>query len=93
MPPELSVVIPTLNEAQALPLLLADLAAQAGVACEVLVSDGGSADGTREVATASLAQHGLAGLGLGHDLVQDDGVRLTRRRPGFRRGGRVGGHS
>lgn len=59
--PELSVIIPTLNEALALPLLLSDLAAQQEVACEVLVSDGGSTDGTPELAAAALASHGLAG--------------------------------
>ncbi len=51
--PELSVVIPTLNEAAALPRLLADLAAQTGTDFEVLVSDGGSTDGTGELAPES----------------------------------------
>lgn len=59
--PELSIVIPTLNEAAALPLLLADLGAQAGIACEVVVSDGGSSDGTPEIAAAALARHRLPG--------------------------------
>lgn len=58
---ELSVIIPTLNEADALPLLLADLAGQAGVDFEVLVSDGGSADATRELAAAALTRYGLDG--------------------------------
>lgn len=48
--PELTIVIPTLNEAAHLPLLLADIYAQRQVSCEVVVSDGGSADGTPEVA-------------------------------------------
>ena len=61
MVPELSIVIPTLNEAEVLPWLLADLAAQAGIALEVLVSDGGSTDGTPALAATALAGHQLAG--------------------------------
>ena len=44
----LSVVIPTLEEASRLPLLLADLQRWPGV--EVIVSDGGSRDHTRAAA-------------------------------------------
>lgn len=61
MNPELSVVIPTLNEAAHLPALLADLAAQREVAIEALVSDGGSNDATSEIAVALMRQFGLAG--------------------------------
>jgi rSAM/selenodomain-associated transferase 2 len=59
--PELSVIIPTLNEVAVLPLLLGDLAAQTGVDCELLISDGGSSDGTPELAAALLSRHRLAG--------------------------------
>lgn len=52
---ELSVVIPTLNEEAALPLLLADLHQQQDCALEIIVADGGSSD-----ATAALAQRGGA---------------------------------
>ncbi len=48
-PPELSVVIPALNEAGTLPRLLEGLARQEGIRLEVIVADGGSADGTPEV--------------------------------------------
>ena len=48
--PAASILIPTLNEARALPLLLADLAAQQGLRCEVLVADGGSTDLTLAIA-------------------------------------------
>jgi hypothetical protein len=44
--PPLAVVIPTLNEAAHLPLLLADLAVAKGLVAELVVVDGGSSDGT-----------------------------------------------
>src|SRR6185503_2943291 len=48
---DLSVVIPTLNEAATLPALLDDLRRQRDLTLEVIVADGGSEDGTRELAT------------------------------------------
>ena len=45
-----AVLIPTLNEATALPRLLGDLAAQRGIRLEVLVADGGSSDLTTAIA-------------------------------------------
>ena len=48
--PELSIIIPTLNEAQALPLLLGDLARQQEVALEILIGDGGSTDTSQTLA-------------------------------------------
>lgn len=48
----LSVIIPTFNEASALPLLLQDLRRQTGVALEIIVADGGSSDGTAALAAA-----------------------------------------
>ncbi|MES2885990.1 MAG: glycosyltransferase [Pseudomonadota bacterium] len=56
--PALSVLIPTLNEAEALPLLLADLVGQRGIDIEVIVADGGSVDGTAAIAT----QHGARAI-------------------------------
>lgn len=52
--PALSVLIPALNEAETLPLLLADIAGQRGIDIEVIVADGGSADATAAIA----ARHG-----------------------------------
>ena len=49
-PSLLSIIIPTLNEAEQLPALLADLRQQQGVALELIVADGGSVDATRAVA-------------------------------------------
>ncbi|WP_310599980.1 TIGR04283 family arsenosugar biosynthesis glycosyltransferase [Desulfobulbus sp.] len=54
--PLLSVIVPTLDEEAALPVLLADLARQRGLALEVLVGDGGSTDNTAAIARA----HGAA---------------------------------
>ena len=48
----LSIIIPTLNEADNLPALLEDLKRQKGISLEVLVVDGGSSDATRSVAAA-----------------------------------------
>lgn len=45
-PPPLSVVVPVVNEREAVPMLLQNLASQEGVEFEVIVSDGGSSDGT-----------------------------------------------
>jgi len=49
-PPELSVIVPVLNEADTLPLLFQTLAEQEGADIELIVSDGGSTDGTAELA-------------------------------------------
>lgn len=54
--PELSIIIPVLNEADALPGCWQMLAAQQGIALELLFVDGGSEDGTLE------ALQGLARL-------------------------------
>lgn len=52
-PPSLSVVIPALNEAEALPRLLAQLGPARARGAEVVVVDGGSADGTVAAAEAA----------------------------------------
>jgi rSAM/selenodomain-associated transferase 2 len=46
----LSIIVPVLNEAQALPRLLAHLKALARDGCEVLIVDGGSEDGSPAIA-------------------------------------------
>lgn len=50
MPAELAVIIPTLDEAAALPVLLDQLRRQEGVALQVVVADGGSTDSTCAIA-------------------------------------------
>jgi len=51
--PAFSVIVPVLNEAQALPALLAHLSQLAGAKCEVIVVDGGSTDRSRDIARAA----------------------------------------
>ena len=61
--PQLSIVIPAFNEESRLPASLAklaDYAARAGLAAEVLVVDDGSSDRTAEVAREAGARLGLA---------------------------------
>lgn len=47
---ELSIIVPTLNEADTLPALFRTLAEQQGVGFELIICDGGSQDGTQELA-------------------------------------------
>jgi rSAM/selenodomain-associated transferase 2 len=47
-PPELSVIVPALNEADTLPALFTMLSRQEQVAFELILADGGSTDGTAE---------------------------------------------
>lgn len=48
--PQLSVVIPTINEADSLPTLLDQLGKQQGITLDLIVADGGSCDGTQQIA-------------------------------------------
>jgi rSAM/selenodomain-associated transferase 2 len=50
---DLSVVIPCRNEAESLPRLLAQLAAQSGIKLEIIVADGNSHDQTLAIAQAA----------------------------------------
>ncbi len=71
----LSVIVPTLNEARALPQLLADLRAQRGIVLDIVVADGGSTDATLDVAAAHDAQIVLAPKGRARQM--NAGVRAA----------------
>lgn len=72
----LSVIVPTLDEAEHLKHLLRDLGRQAGIVCEILVADGGSRDATRQVALAAGARWVAAPRGRG--VQMNAAVRLAR---------------
>jgi rSAM/selenodomain-associated transferase 2 len=61
----LSVVIPTLNEAENLPSLLNDLKKQQNISLEIIVGDGGSSDATQSVSDAFGVHFVRAGRGRG----------------------------
>lgn len=54
--PDLSVIIPTLDESESLPTLLAHLKAQRNISLQIIVADGGSQDGTVSIAQAAGAE-------------------------------------
>nr|CRH07040.1 putative GT2 [Candidatus Magnetococcus massalia] len=74
----LAVIIPVLNEAEALPELLADLCAQREVMLEVMICDGGSRDGTRELAEKT--PHTLVSSPPGRGRQMNAGVQRSRAR-------------
>ena len=71
-----SVIIPTLNEAPRVRDLLGDLAAGPELELELIVADGGSADGTLELARP-LADLALA-TGRGRAVQMNAGARTAR---------------
>ncbi|MGG6240174.1 TIGR04283 family arsenosugar biosynthesis glycosyltransferase [Nodosilinea sp. AN01ver1] len=72
--PTISIVIPALNEASSLPLVLEALQAAANV--EVIVVDGGSADGTAEVARAMGAK--VVKSARGRSRQQNQGAKIAK---------------
>jgi dolichol-phosphate mannosyltransferase len=78
--PQLSVVLPTLNEAPNVARLLPALAAQAaalGLTSEFIVVDGPSTDGTREAA-AKAGARALAQRGRGYGEALTEGLAASR---------------
>jgi glycosyltransferase involved in cell wall biosynthesis len=73
--PSLAVVVPTLNEREALPALVASLGAEGGPD-ELVVVDGGSDDGTQELARALGASVLASPCGRGAQLAR--GARAAR---------------
>lgn len=70
----MSVIVPTLDESDTLPLLLEDLRALP-LRCEVIVADGGSSDGTAEQAEGAGAIVLRGARGRGRQLA--DGARTA----------------
>ncbi len=66
--PLLSVIIPTLNEAENLPLLLDELKKQQNISVEILIGDGGSTDATPMIAEAFGVRFILAPKGRGSQM-------------------------
>jgi len=77
MHPEVSIIIPTLNEARSIGAALG-AAARAGGSVELIVVDGGSTDGTAEAARAAGARVVAAERGRGAQLHA--GARAARGR-------------
>jgi glycosyltransferase involved in cell wall biosynthesis len=63
MTPRVSVIIPTFNEAEAIAGVIREIPRD--IAREVIVADGGSTDGTRDIAAAAGARVVNAGRGYG----------------------------
>jgi rSAM/selenodomain-associated transferase 2 len=76
MTPLLSVVIPVRNEAQALPYLLGDLADLRAAGAELILVDGGSTDGTCELALGLFDQ--LLRTAPGRALQMNAGAAVAR---------------
>lgn len=57
--PDISVIVPILNEAGELPELLASLTGQNGVTLELILCDGGSSDGSQKIVSALAARCGF----------------------------------
>ena len=70
----LSIIIPTLNEAEHLPHLLADLKNQKNLSLEIIVADGGSSDATRSVSEMYGAAFVMARRGRGAQMNVAAGV-------------------
>lgn len=66
--PALSIIIPTLNEAEHLPALLEDLARQQHISLEIVIGDGGSSDGTLSIAKAQSVTTVSTGRGRGRQM-------------------------
>lgn len=73
---KVSVVIPTLNEEELLPLLLKDLKAQSFSKFEVIISDAGSTDNTIQIAKdfgAKVVKGGLPAIGRNNGAKESQG--------------------
>lgn len=78
--PELSVIVPTLNEEGTLPELLENLGQQRGIAFELIIVDGGSRDDTRSLAASAVTDFHLVQVDspAGRGTQFNAGVRWAR---------------
>lgn len=78
--PDLSVIVPTLNEAGSLPELLENLGQQRGISFELIVVDGGSRDDTRILAASAANAYPLTLVDSppGRGIQLNAGVRQAR---------------
>jgi len=74
--PHLAVIIPTLDEADVLPDLLAQLQTQSGLTLEIVIADGGSSDATPALAIAAGARLVQAPRGRGTQM--NAGARVAQ---------------
>ena len=92
MAEKVAVVVPVLDEAETLPALLADLAAQEPRVGEIVVVDAGSADGTLELLRAHGSLRLVEAPGATPGRGRNEGVRAAtaphRRHAGRRQPGR-----
>lgn len=79
--PDLSIIVPILNEAAQLPGLLASLSGQESIALELILSDGGSSDDSREIISELAADCGfpvtLIQAGRGRGCQMNAGAALA----------------
>lgn len=78
--PELSVIIPTLNEAERIAGTIDHLRAVASDRIELIVADGGSTDGTRRIAMEHGARTTIACLPASRGAQMNAGASLARGR-------------
>ena len=78
MTPLISIVVPTLNQAAYIEQTLASLAAQGDVRLEIIVIDGGSTDGTREIVERYPVTHFISERDSGQAEAINKGFRLAK---------------
>ncbi|MCU7893119.1 MAG: TIGR04283 family arsenosugar biosynthesis glycosyltransferase [Candidatus Thiodiazotropha sp. (ex Ustalcina ferruginea)] len=72
---QLSVIVPTLNESAALGILLGQLKQQRSIQLQIIVADGGSKDGTDELALTQGVELSRSAVGRGRQM--NTAVRLA----------------
>lgn len=82
-PRKVAVIIPALNEAGHIGGLLTEFARQSPAVTEIIVADGGSTDGTREIVEAMAALDPRISLVHNPDRIQAAGFNLAAARAGI----------